>query len=505
MQPHGTQVGSPSALCPAPPPSRALVFQPRVKRVSPLPWTVRLHPQLARHPFSLWLGVWLFLMVCGTSVCRAQLPEVLKSRKTLTSLSHQFVIHAEVDPTTGVPLQAMPGETFQLNIGTGPRLTLFSMRESGATNVIDIDPKALAITCERVKKAVLGELGMNDQWRGNVHVFVAPANRPRQPVEILPTRYGDGWHYKVALPARCDWVRLVRGLVEVILIEIANRDARPQLVQPPLWLTEGLSGLLVAEHGRTLVTEPNTYIVVSGRKADRLNLARQLFRETSPATFNELSWPDSQKLSDTDAWNRYQAAAQLFTQELLNEHDGRRGIQDFLRAMPQNLNWQITFLRAFQPRFLTLLDVERWWAVAIADFQSRDPSLQWSRERVARQLDIIIHETTEVRTGTNGPVTRKELPLSQLVANWEFSDQREILARKANQLQLLHVHAPPNLRPLIADYFKLLDAYVRDRQPQGGAQDTRGDVGMRKRILARESSRRLAELETRIEAIQQRP
>ncbi len=474
-------------------------------RISTLPRTVRPAPHFAGYPFSLGLWLWIIVIGCGASACHAQLPEVLKSRKTLTSLSHQFVIHAEVDPATGVPLQAMPGESFQLNIGTGPRLTLFSMRESGATNIIDIDPKALAITCERVKKAVLGELGMNDHWRGNVHVFVAPANRPRQPVEILPTRYGDGWHYKVALPARCDWVRLVRGLVEVLLIEIANRDARPQLVQPPLWLTEGISGLLVAEHGRTLVTEPNAYIVVSGRKAERLNLARQLFRESNPATFSELSWPDSQKLADTGAWNLYQAAAQLFTQELLNEHDGRRGIQDFLRAMPQNLNWQTTFLRAFHPRFLTLLDIERWWAVAIADFQSRDPSLQWSRERIVRQLGVIIHETTEVRTGTNGPVTRKELPLSQLVANWEFSDQRDVLARKANQLQLLHIHAPPNLRPLIADYFKILDVYVRDRQPQGGSQDTRGDVGMRKRILARESSKRLAELEARIEAIQQRP
>lgn len=498
MQPHGTQVGTPGATAVQARPAPG--FQPWASHAPLL--RRRLRPvRILAKCLSL---LWLLALWCLALPGRAQLPEVLKSRKTLTSLSHQFVIHAELDPNTGVPLQAMPEETFHLNMGTGPRLTLFSMRESGSTNIIEIDPKALAVTCERVKKAVLGELELNDQWRGNVHVFVAPANRPRQPVEIVPTRYGDGWHYKVALPARCDWVRLVRGLVEVILLEIANRDTRPQLVQPPLWLTEGLSGLLVAEHGRTLVTEPNAYIVVSGRKAERLNLARQLFREISPATFNELSWPDSQKLADPDAWNRFQAASQLFTQELLNEPDGRKGLQDFLRVMPQNLNWQTSFLRAFHPRFLTLLDVERWWAVAIADFQSRDPSLQWSRERVARQLDIVIHEATEVRTGTNGPVTRKELPLSQLVANWEFSDQREVLARKANQLQLLHVHAPPNLRPLIADYFRTLDAYVRDRQPQGGGKDGRGDLTMRKRLLARETSKRLAELETRIEAIQTR-
>lgn len=499
MRRHGTQVGFHTPMAPAK--RLALGVQPWVSHAPRLCLHSAFARGLGKSPFPLWLLV----LWCAAVPTRAQLPEILKSRRTLTSLSHQFVIHADLDPNTGVPQQAMPEETFHLNIGTGPRLTLFSMRESGSTNVIEIDPKALAVTCERVKKAILGELAMNDQWRGSVHVFVAPSNRPRQPVEILPTRYGDGWHYKVALPARCDWIRLVRGLAEVILLELANRDTRPQLVQPPLWLTEGLCGLLVAEHGRTLVTEPNAYIVVSGRKAERLNLARQLFREISPATFNELSWPDSQQLADPEAWKRYQAASQLFTQELLNEPDGRKGIQDFLRVLPQNLNWQTSFLRAFHPRFLTLLDVERWWAVAIADFQSRDPSLQWSRERVARQLDTVIHEATEVRTGTNGPITRKELPLSQLVANWEFSDQRDVLARKANQLQLLHVHAPPNLRPLIADYFRILDAYVRDRQPQGGGKDGRGDVAKRKQILARETSKRLAELETRIEAIQARP
>jgi hypothetical protein len=299
-------------------------------------------------------------------------------------------------------------------------------------------------------------------------------------------------------------VRLVRGLVEVILLEISNRDGRPQLVQPPLWLTEGLSGLLVGEHGRTLVTEPNAFTVVAGRKSERLNLARQLFRDVAAPTFNELSWPDVQKLSGVDEWNRYQAASMLFTQELLNEQDGRKGTQDFLRTLSQNLNWQTSFLRAFQPRFLTLLDVERWWAVAIADFQSRDPSLQWSADRIVRQLSTILYESAEFRAGTNGPVSRQEMPLSQLVANWEFSDQRDVLARKVNQLQLLHVHAPPNLRPLIADYFRALDAYVRDRQRTGGTSDGRGDVGMRSRILARETSKRLADLETRIQALQKR-
>lgn len=474
------------------------------------PWTaggILSHLRPLSAPGFSWfrrLSVAALLAFVGVSWAMAQLPEQLKSQRTLTSLSHQFVIHAEVDPATGVPRQTLPGEAFRFNVGVGAGLTLFSVREAGSTNVVEIDPKSLAVTCERVKKAVLTELGMNDQWRGTVHLFVAPPSRKRQPVEILPSKYGDGWHYKMALPSQCDWVQLVRGLVEVVLLELANRNAQAQLVQPPLWLTEGLSGLIVSEQGRTLVAEANAFLIVAQRKAERLNLARQLFRDEGPATFNELSWPDATKLSNPDAWLRYQAAAQLFTQELLNEPDGRAGVQAFLRGLPQTLNWQTTFLRAFNPRFLTLLDVERWWSVAIADFQSRDPSLQWTQDRVLRQLNTIILENAEIRAGTNGPVSREEIPLSQLVSNWEYADQREVLARKANQLQLLHVHAPPVLRPLIAEYFLTLDAYVRDRQRNGGGRDNRGDLGIRSRVLTRETARKLADLESRIQALQKR-
>ncbi len=447
----------------------------------------------------LWLWI---LLVCGAApMAYTQVPDALKYKRTVTSLSHQFVIHTELDPSTGVPKQSSLGEAFTYNVGGSP-LTLFAVREGGTTNVIDLDPKILAITCERVKKVVLSELGMNDQWRGSVHVFVAPDSRSKsQGIDIVPTRYGDGWHYKLALPQRCDWQRVVRGLVEVLLLEIANRNSGHQAAQPPLWFTEGLSGLIVAEHGRTLISEPNAFLVLTARKAERLLQPRNTFREISPATFSELGLPDTQKLGDLAAWSQFQAAAQLLTHELLQEPEGKQALQRFLHSLPQNLNWQIPFLRAFHPRFVTLLDVERWWSVAIADFQSRDPSMQWSRNRVLRQLSSIVYENTELRIGTNGPVSRQEMPISTLVSRWDFSDQREVLARKANQLQLLHLHSPPDLRPLIAEYFRVLDGYVASRLRSGGARDNRGEVEPRIKIIARETSRRLAQLETRIQSL----
>lgn len=446
---------------------------------------------------------WLWIvLVCGTApVAHTQVPDALKYKRTVTSLSHQFVIHTEVDPSTGVPKQSSLGEAFTYNVG-GSALTLFAVREGGTTNVIDLDPKILAVTCERVKKVVLSELGMNDQWRGSVQVFVAPENRSKsQGIDIVPTRYGDGWHYKLALPQRCDWQRVVRGLVEVLLLEIANRNAGLQAVQPPLWFAEGLTGLIVAEHGRTLISEPNAFLVLTARKAERLLQPRNAFREINPPTFSELGMPDTQKLADLAAWSQFQAAAQLLTHELLQEPEGKQALQKFLHSLPQNLNWQIPFLRAFHPRFVTLLDVERWWSVAIADFQSRDPSMQWSRTRVLRQLSSIVYENTESRLGTNGPVSRQEMPISTLVSRWDFSDQREVLARKANQLQLLHLHSPPDLRPLIAEYFRVLDGYVSSRLRSGNPRDNRGEVEPRIKLIARETSRRLAQLETRIQSL----
>lgn len=450
--------------------------------------------------FALVLGLLLGAFPPRAQAAPVQLPDALKQKLALTSVSGQFVIHADRDATSGVARQTLPNETYTMTVGGQP-LTLFSLRPTGASNVIEVDPKLLAVTCERVKKAVLENLGMRDQWRGQVHVFVAPKGRRFQGVEILPEKYGDGWGFRMGIAAECDWQRLVRGIVEVILLEITNREARTVIAQAPLWLSEGIAGLVIAEHDRSLVTEPNAYLVVAGRKSERLRQARTVYRDAEPPTFTDLGQPDVQKLADPDAWSRYQAAAQLFTHELLSDGDGRAQTAAFLRILPYHLNWQVAFLRAFNPRFLTLLDVERWWAVAAADFQSRDPLLQWSREKILRQLALVMRENVEVRQGTNGPVTREEVSLSQLVSRWDFATQRPVLMRKASQVQALHLHSPKELRPLVADLYRTIDTYLYQCATSGYDGDTRGDVPSRIRQLSRDASRRLAGLEDRIGAM----
>ncbi|HEU0038660.1 MAG TPA: hypothetical protein VFR76_05245, partial [Verrucomicrobiae bacterium] len=119
--------------------------------------------------------------------------------------------------------------------------------------LIELDPNILAVTCERIKQALLRELTLADLWRGRVYVEINSVLSTNQAPLVFAKPYLNGWQYQVELARSIEKPKLVSGLVQVLLMEIANRNAGLRSAEIPLWLSEGVAQALVHESEVDLV------------------------------------------------------------------------------------------------------------------------------------------------------------------------------------------------------------------------------------------------------------
>ena len=397
-----------------------------------------------------------------------QVPVTAKSR------NGQFIVHGRdtVQPPSG-------GE----------------LRPVGDNDVVSLRPDTLAIACDRIRQAIHLQLGAVERPGGAVHLHLRRPRRVEGQLTIVPTAIREGWQYRIDVPEQVEWRRLVRAIVEVVLMDLSNHDLRrTDCVRPPLWLAEGLDSLLVTASGRDLVLEPQTTLNRNERRPDPLAPVRATLSGRDPASFSDLSLPDPGALAAPERFAYYRASATLLVFELLRDDEGRSLARDFLHQLPYHLNWQTAFLRASNGRFQTLLDAEKWWAVGAADVLSRDPSLLWPRDRVLSELQLVLTETADVRGSTNGPVSRQTLGLSEVVRTWGFPAQQEVLRRKANQLVILGLHTPPDLMPLVTECQRTIEGYVNSRANAGTEGSGRLDIAARAKVLAKTAAAKLDEL-----------
>lgn len=403
----------------------------------------------------------------------------------ITSASRQFMVHGDPE---------LPKSSSQITPGW-TRLT-----SQGDGELIELEPRSLAVTCERIKTAVLSRLELQDVWRGRIHLFVGPIPRNEQPFRILPDQYLDGWQYRLYVPRKFSWKGLVRGISEALILEIVNRNNRGAFGQAPLWFNEGISGLLLNEHGRSFITEAYTYRIQSERKPDPLAFAREQLRDREPPSFADLGFPDAGRLQDPAEWRRYQAGAQLLVHELQSHRETRGILNAMLPLLPNHLNFHTAFLEASRERFLSLLEVEKWWALASADFRFRDPSTLWQREKILASLASVLVEPTATSIGTS-QTARGDIALTELIRTWEFRLQEEVLRRKVLQLRILASHAPKPLFGLIMNYSRTLEQYLAARSGAGKDSPSRGTVETRTQFIARQTIQRLTSLDQQRRAL----
>jgi hypothetical protein len=355
-----------------------------------------------------------------------------------------------------------------LDVGRGP-------------NMLTLEPPLLAVSCERIKKELLRELDMPDQWRGKIFVVLRPARTGDDPIFVNPQRLGGSWDCSVQLPDAVDRDRFLESIVRACLLEIANRNATAHSTEIPEWLVRGFTRQLMNSSGIKLILPPPTGrengLSISrttidftdaprpaGRQIRRLNPlaeASDILRTNPPLSFDQLSWPTEEQLSSQNP-DVFGCNAQLFVAELLQLNNGPAALRTLLTELPDYLNWQLAFLDAFHDSFQKPLDVEKWWALEVAAFSGRDLLHLLTPEESWKQFNAVFQFPIEVKIG-DSPSMRTDISLQTVIRGWSKPQQLQLLKKKLWDLDLLRLRIAPEFVPVVDGYRQVLQDYYKKR------------------------------------------
>jgi len=373
------------------------------------------------------------------------------------------------------------------------------------TVLVRLDPNLLAISCERIKLALLREFGMPDFWRGSIYAVINPAMTNNQPPVIGAKAFTGGWQYRVEVPPLIEKSKLARGLVQVLLLEIANRTAGLRSAEIPLWLTEGVTQHLL-NSGETdlVVSDPRwnfnnvnvSWVARQAARRDPLNTVRERLLSHSAFTFAKLGEPVTDDWPE-ESWKTFQASAHLFVENLMMMNGGRAALIGMLFQLPHYLNWQSAFLNAFKARFPRMLDVEKWWAVVLVHFTGLDPAQAWSMDTASQKLDEMLHPPVLVSASARELPHRTRLTAQQIINEWDYLRQRVVLKGLSGQLFMMRIRTPPEMIGLVDEYRATIEAYIARRDKAGVARSLPGLPPMRADYLVRDVVKKLDELDQR--------
>jgi hypothetical protein len=402
----------------------------------------------------------LFIL-CGVVFplfARAQtsLPDTTSAR----SVSGQFIVTGAPSPAAKAGLAAMPG------IATN-------------TDFVRLEPALLAVSAERIKESLGREL--NPELRGldlpapppgKIFLALHPAQSTAEGVTIVSRRSPGGWDYQVRLPDVLSRTRYLRAMTGVLLLELANRNARARSAEIPAWLTDGLSQELLATAWQEIIlSSPNKVMngppvsrtVKTARGLDPLAGARRVLRNHAALTFEQLSWPTDAQLAGDDG-GAYRASAQLFVNELQALKNGPAHLRAMLETLPKFYNWQMAFQTAFRENFPRPLDAEKWWAVQIVSFVARDPGPAWTPAVSRDQLDEILSVPVEMRTASNALPAHADISLQAVIRNFDRARQVVILQTKLRDLELSQLRMATPFAVLTGEYRRAIADYLGSGQ-----------------------------------------
>jgi hypothetical protein len=389
------------------------------------------------------------LFCSGTTLLSAAAPIVVRSQ------SGQFVVR-------GAPL--------------GQSLAVLSAPDDVA--YVRLDPTLLTVTLERVKQAILTRLALPDQWRGPVYVNLKPSPRYNAPIVVTRLRHPDNWSYRVTLPEQVDKNRFLKAAVEIVLMEIANRHATHRSSELPPWLAAGLAAELNATLLAPLTLQPKTITTRDGRQIRPLQRVREVLREKTPLRLDDLNFPPPQEEMTEEQAQLFDNCAHLFVHELLGLRRGSECLREMLRILPDYLNWQTAFLRAFRVHFPRLVDVDKWWALNIVLVSGREMFSLWPEDESLRRLAETLNTSVQVRTRPNELPLTTQVSLQRIIREWEPRRQAPLLRQKLRLLDSIRprmakraVQLADHYREVIADYS---DKRNRWKQWSGAARPSLG-------------------------------
>jgi len=394
----------------------------------------------------------------GSAFAQSMLP------KSFTSHSGQFLaqsINQQTVQPTGPHLKPTRVEM----AGAWALLMVSDKNDSvkGPTNSFELDPTLLPSICERIKGTILFNLGLNDNWMGRISLIIdhdMPLNA--DPV-VRPVREASGFRFELRLPAKMKPHRLAFSLTHVILLEMANRKAGPNLTRVPTWLIEGMVGCIQAE-------EISAYLLQANRPTPydyslaRLKTFKANLKSKTLLTFQDLSWPRDDQLIGAQA-EAYQNSAQLFVFELLDLNNGRKRLSNFIFLMKNYLNWQVAFLEAYSGDFTQLRDVEKWWSLACLNVSGLNYASLWSDVESGHKLQNALDVPVNVHLESKRMPTSAVLSLQEVIMTWQPMQQREAVLRVYASIQALRPHLSQETRPILDKYCHVIEAYMKRHTP----------------------------------------
>ncbi len=391
------------------------------------------------------------------------------------------------------------------------QFTLPTLRQPlGATNraYLEIQPDALAVAAERVKQRLLGELAVPDRWRSRIHLLIVKGDQVAAPPAPMAALFSEGWQFSLRVPERVEARVLVRALVEVMLMEIANRYPGSHPPEIPRWLADGLAGLMLTEVGPDLVPQSNNLLdrlangwgqlqenTRVGRYFGRDTELRNFLRQHPPLTFNDLTLPPPEILAGNQR-DVFAACSQLLVQELLRLPNGRALCWEMLARLTQSFNWQTAFLRTYGRYFPQMVDVEEWWAVTLLEFSGGETANSWSRAATLQELDQVLGVPVAVRTARDAAPQNAVVPLQRAMAELPLPQQARVLRTKLGQLERVEANAAPALLPLVNGYLVALQEYLAERTEAGTRLGEKGRPAGNVPLALRRLTLRLAALDT---------
>ena len=386
--------------------------------------------------------VWLALLLLA-AVASAQHTSRLPSNATF-SRSGQFIIYG-VEP--GAVRRYQPENTNH--------------------TLVRLDPNLLAVSCERIKSALLNQLGINDQWRGKIHLTLHPSQAANEDITVTSSLFGGGWLFNIELPDFIAPERLVRAVTQTLLAELATRRENSQPAAFPAWLAEGLPQLLLAESEIELVLNSESTSAggnVFGQNSahrfkDPLTLAREKMAGQKPLTLAQLGqWPAE---LDSEAGRLFQGSSLLFLHELLSLKSGGPALAAALNELAADPDWRVGLVRAFKSQFRRIVDLEKWWALQTAYVRARPLAQNWSPTETLNKLDQLLRCPLEVQVSSNEPALFADASFQTIIRSWGFPQQEAMFREKIKLFDAVRLRAPKELAGLTVQYRTVLDAYLK--------------------------------------------
>lgn len=336
--------------------------------------------------------------------------------------------------------------------------------------LVRLEPALLTVSCERIKRALLSTLNAPDQWRGKIFIVLHPLQNAAEDITITSEHFSDGWRYRMDLPDAVESARLVRALTQLLLLEIANRNASERAAQLPAWLAEGMPQLLLAGSEIDLVLLPaqpasgnnlaNRAEMRESRPTDLFKQSRERLRQTPPLTIAQLGqWPGDLA---GDQGKIFLASAVLFLHELLQLPGGGQALFAALPELTWDPDWRVAVIHGFHAQFKRELDLEKWWALQMVYVSGRTPEKTWSRAEGLEKLGELLLCPLEVQLSTNEPAFQTTVSLQAVIKGWGGPRQDQVLREKIRLLDALRLRLPVELTALAEDYRQTLEVYLRN-------------------------------------------